>query len=191
MRGEYIKGANYFSFQSGSPPHARGILFGFWSTPFGSGITPACAGNTRKEVPGRVLFWDHPRMRGEYLDHSRKILLISGSPPHARGIQEREHQPGEEPGITPACAGNTRSWIPPSLTGWDHPRMRGEYSGWLMVSSHAPGSPPHARGIRRRNRWVHKCAGITPACAGNTQTKKLKSIEDGDHPRMRGEYPLI
>ena len=52
------------------------------------------------------------------------------------------------------------------------------------------GSPPHARGIRICALLGCICVGITPACAGNTWrgTKQMK--DNGDHPRMRGEYTL-
>ena len=50
MRGEYTVEAEMALEEKGSPPHARGILN---LCPFAgrnAGITPACAGNTRRPV---------------------------------------------------------------------------------------------------------------------------------------------
>ena len=49
------------------------------------------------------------------------------------------------------------------------------------------GSPPHARGRRKRGVDNINSAGITPACAGKTPANVMKVISFPDHPRMRGE----
>ena len=65
--------------------------------------------------------------------------------------------------------------------------MRGEDGLGLCRSHEGDGSPPHARGrrmpalVRRRDRR------ITPACAGKTPTRRGRSGNAPDHPRMRGE----
>ena len=127
-------------------------------------------------------------MRGEYLPESSLIPACQGSPPHARGILERFFRKGSRIGITPACAGNTRSYHSCIPTRRDHPRMRGEYgySGFLWYESQ--GSPPHARGILRKHNWNISLRGITPACAGNTPLWCRHLFRYWDHPRMRGEY---
>ena len=91
----------------GSPPLARGILSNIGAYAVGTGITPACAGNTSSFVSTARMLGDHPRLRGEYSD---KILGSSpsvGSPPLARGIPNPEVLEAMERRITPACAGNT------------------------------------------------------------------------------------
>ena len=107
LRGEYIKRGKIFSDGLGSPPLARGIPWCQIRRHFMTGITPACAGNTRFITKIRRVAWDHPRLRGEY----GKVLLVRqlsiGSPPLARGIQIKLYFSFSREGITPACAGNT------------------------------------------------------------------------------------
>ena len=52
------------------------------------------------------------------------------------------------------------------------------------------GSPPHARG--KPDRVDHRLFGgrITPACAGKTALKSVRSVLMKDHPRLRGENAL-
>ena len=65
MRGEDCAFSNTTGLADGSPPHARGRLYGF---------------------VGRVAdVQDHPRMRGEDLDSPSHGIVDRGSPPHARG----------------------------------------------------------------------------------------------------------
>ena len=56
---------------------------------FLSGITPACARSTPEqeiEVDG---LQDHPRLRGEYAAAIVAGIQQGGSPPLARGVQEK------------------------------------------------------------------------------------------------------
>ena len=107
LRGEYINRGKIFSDGLGSPPLARGIPWCQIRRHFMTGITPACAGNTRFITKIRRVAWDHPRLRGEY----GKVLLVRqlsiGSPPLARGIHHGVYRTDKGAGITPACAGNT------------------------------------------------------------------------------------
>ena len=66
LRGEYIKRGKIFSDGLGSPPLARGIPWCQIRRHFMTGITPACAGNTIKNLRGFSGQGDHPRLRGEY-----------------------------------------------------------------------------------------------------------------------------
>ena len=52
------------------------------------------------------------------------------------------------------------------------------------------GSPPLARGIPHDRITALSSSGITPACAGNTALLPAVPGGSGDHPRLRGEYPL-
>ena len=76
-------------------------------------------------------------------------------------------------------------------TRTDHPRMRGEDHVAPRFKETVQGSPPHARGRRRRTRGDFKPWGITPACAGKTQASGDAYGFDADHPRMRGEDPPL
>ena len=127
-------------------------------------------------------------MRGEYSHFSISRLLVSGSPPLARGIPFTSPWQKRRCRITPACAGNT---LVPGMRVTkqkDHPRLRGEYISSVAVLSLTKGSPPLARGILRTGNRTVKTHGITPACAGNTQRKQVPPWQPRDHPRLRGEY---
>lgn len=87
IRGEYVHSATFVVYDSGSPPHARGIHKAMRNGKHLMGITPACAGNTEIGSPGMALAGDHPRMRGEHKGKGKKGMNRSGTPPHTRGIQ--------------------------------------------------------------------------------------------------------
>ena len=127
-------------------------------------------------------------MCGEYFPDDVIVPAVGGSPPRVRGIQHvAEHVQGG-PGITPACAGNTRGVRPGLGVLWDHPRVCGEYR---IKEGHIPwftGSPPRVRGIREVQQTAPQCEGITPACAGNTRAVPRACRLSGDHPRVCGEY---
>ena len=155
-----------------------------------AGITPACAGNTETRRSDLSVKRDHPRMRGEYFDENKKVIVEQGSPPHARGILYEYVLSLYPIGITPACAGNTWQRSPSAVADRDHTRMRGEYSCTVISQARDTGSPPHARGIRTDCGNDGYQIGITPACAGNTTRIAILSDFNWDHPRMRGEYAM-
>ena len=117
--------------------------------------------------------------------------FILGSPPLARGIQNKISSFLMSIGITPACAGNTYAFIPLYGVCRDHPRLRGEYYQNMVNFQSRLGSPPLARGILCDNAHINKVDRITPACAGNTASGRTARIPYLDHPRLRGEYPLM
>ena len=85
--------------------------------------------------------------------------------------------------ITPACAGKRRSdWIIRSIY-WDHPRVCGEKDKAAEKAQHlrGKGSETQRRAIR---------AGITPACAGKSCSRRPRWTHTGDHPRVCGEKAL-
>ena len=86
LRGEYLLDKVQFIPVTGSPPPARGIHILITHSPFPSGITPACAGNTGCCSCSHRSERDHPRLRGEYSNCSAERLCGKGSPPPARGI---------------------------------------------------------------------------------------------------------
>ena len=52
-------------------------------------------------------------------------------------------------------------------------------------------SPPHARGRPAKLKPNHIPTGITPACAGKTNTYTTTPAYIMDHPRMRGEDQVV
>ena len=171
----------------GLPPHARGRPGCTGPPPHAGRITPACAGKTPTRREMDLTVTDHPRMRGEDIMVEWRSRASTGSPPHARGRPDRQTVAGNPLGITPACAGKTPHHSHPSRTIRDHPRMRGEDAAYDSKSSSACGSPPHARGRRRRSCRFGNIPWITPACAGKTSGRSTPKSRPRDHPRMRGE----
>ena len=146
-------------------------------------------------------------MRGEQILYGRKIHNIRGSPPLARGTASEAKKEWKRIGITPACAGNSKSFNSktvkqrdhPRLRGEqipyicaassisDHPRLRGEQDGYTQQLRLSRGSPPLARGTADiRHRFI-LLSRITPACAGNSSFGFQFDRRRQDHPRLRGE----
>ena len=65
--------------------------------------------------------------------------------------------------------------------------MRGEDRGRLWNEAMTVGSPPHARGRPVKDHGIRLSGGITPACAGKTNSRNSQAAAYRDHPRMRGE----
>ena len=65
--------------------------------------------------------------------------------------------------------------------------MRGEQLLSALCDDLQQGSPPHARGAVSHTRREKSLRGITPACAGSSNSFVVKVDQWRDHPRMRGE----
>ena len=130
---------------------------------------------------------DHPRMRGEKGLSHLILLVLLGSPPHARGKGSCRRAYSRLPGITPACAGKSYFSALQGLLSRDHPRMRGEKYHVAAVHPVFQGSPPHARGKERTAIIRTSLSRITPACAGKSGHCGFLQVRTKDHPRMRGE----
>ena len=112
---------------------------------------------------------------------------MAGSPPHARGRQWGKAAGVFAGRITPACAGKTQRRSRRRVTLPDHPRMRGEDNELFGTNISVQGSPPHARGRPKEFQTFADGFGITPACAGKTDSRVRGCCTAWDHPRMRGE----
>ena len=170
-------------------------------------ITPACAG---KNCPQRTLSprpQDHPRACGK----KRKIKCANtrrkGSPPRMRGKALRLHGRGWLAGITPACAGKSRSRSWTRCARRDHPRACGEKCIYRQYITACSGSPPPVRGKEKEHHRDVGFAGspppvrgkgfpcspqagqrrITPACAGKRGLDVVRTHWSQDHPRPCGE----
>ena len=154
----------------GSSPHTRGALAGLDAERGPERIIPAYAGSTPSVYSATVKLSDHPRIRGEHSPALMPIAGRSGSSPHTRGAPSRSNNGIFTPWIIPAYAGSTSRSRRRRRGAWDHPRIRGEHGGGVLV--HLPD------------------AGIIPAYAGSTQNICDGRHEEVDHPRIRGEHPL-
>ena len=93
-------------------------------------------------------------------------------------------------GITPAYAGKRGSGSLPRSCRRDHPRVCGEKISQTRRNLPLGGSPPRVRGKVRCIPKQRNTAGITPACAGKSQTLLYLPGLPRDHPRVCGEKLL-
>ena len=153
---------------AGSPPRVRGKQTPIASATSFWGITPACAGKTTVATAATRGYRDHPRVCGENYQWQRFSPSRAGSPPRVRGKLALCASGARGGGITPACAGKTRTAGRHGRQTGDHPRVCGENALSIFGCSPDEGSPPRVRGKQARRKIGLKFLGITPACAGKT-----------------------
>ena len=91
------------------------------------------------------------------------------------------------PRLIPAHAGKTSGRPSPAALGRAHPRSRGENEGGHVDVDAGRGSSPLTRG-KRLNRVLNRVgAGLIPAHAGKTDTRRAGTSITSAHPRSRGE----
>ena len=73
----------------------------------------------------------------------------------------------------------------------DHPRIRGEHAKAMWSLRNAGGSSPHTRGALTLWDKQMQEYGIIPAYAGSTLFFHCASKPPSDHPRIRGEHPVL
>ena len=168
MRGKNVFLSCILNRKLGSPPLAREKLYGTPTFLLLLGITPACAGKTKRTSPQITLSWDHPRLRGKNGSVASDRSEQGGSPPLAREKHCALYRHGARDGITPACAGKTARPCKIEKAGRDHPRLRGKNSHPNLANQNSRGSPPLAREKRKFVQLHSSFLGITPACAGKT-----------------------
>ena len=165
----------------------RGKVFGRVRCYRAVGITPAYAGKRTSSRPTVVQLRDHPRVCGEKNCGSKLAFRTIGSPPRVRGKAEAFKALLVAAGITPACAGKSRSVQGPAGSCGDHPRVCGEKSLKGVTLTAPAGSPPRVRG-KVVDRFSYAVAfGITPAYAGKSCWCFCWSAGCWDHPRVCGE----
>ena len=171
----------------GSPPRVRGKLGPGGREVRPLGLTPACAGKTRRRSRRCRTGPAHPRVCGENQDQGVLDLTATGSPPRVRGKLASCPDSLVRRRLTPACAGKTRQAQRQPPPGSAHPRVCGENGRCTSSPPTAGGSPPRVRGKRRRRRQHGPRPRLTPACAGKTFLV-IESIRGRSaHPRVCGE----
>ena len=131
----------------------------------------------------------HPRLRGGALPSTPCGGVAAGPSPPARGSQEPPGGVGQPEGSIPACAGEPRAGLRPSVVKRVHPRLRGGAVKGRTPRGAWTGPSPPARGSRglvaaRGGRW-----GSIPACAGEPSTMMPSVMATRVHPRLRGGAP--
>ena len=150
-------------------------------------ITPACAGKTSGKGSKYFQNEDHPRVCGE---NTRRLLTSTysgGSPPRVRGKRIFRHVDLLADRITPACAGKTVAYGKNQGSFKDHPRVCGENVEFYENLKPDEGSPPRVRGKLSILFYSIFPVGITPACAGKTNSDGHGITWNKDHPRVCGE----
>ena len=174
-----------------SSPRVRGTLRPQGRDAAGPGIIPACAGNTRTYAPSKPLTRDHPRVCGEHQGWQKRGRHTMGSSPRVRGTQDRTGRHRHDPGIIPACAGNTVVFSNECRFSQDHPRVCGEHIHQWSCALCLTGSSPRVRGTRALSCARVPRPGIIPACAGNTRPCGPRCCSPRDHPRVCGEHEPV
>ena len=175
----------------GSSPHSRGALTLPRAQLPPARIIPAFAGSTSVRTGSSRTDRDHPRIRGEHRCPNLLNGSSGGSSPHSRGALCRVRRAQRRRGIIPAFAGSTRAHRPAHQPGQDHPRIRGEHSGAMVLSELRRGSSPHSRGAHVLPSLVQQRVRIIPAFAGSTRTAPPPDPPAPDHPRIRGEHAFV
>ncbi len=155
-----------------------------------TGTIPACAGSTRPDSRTSRPAWDHPRVRGEHVEQERRVVVLQGPSPRARGAHLGVTGDVEDPGTIPACAGSTRPPAALKRARRDHPRVRGEHGLAAQGDLPAAGPSPRARGAHSDSVAGRVAEGTIPACAGSTHSPVAGSWKARDHPRVRGEHNI-
>ena len=114
-----------------------------------------------------------------------------GSSPLTRGKHCEEVPDRLGAGIIPAHAGKTPPTKNSDNPSWDHPRSRGENGVKSVSLSLRLGSSPLTRGKLPQAIILATRTGIIPAHAGKTSRISSMSSSMRDHPRSRGENPLL
>ncbi len=130
---------------SGSPPLVRERLVRKADRNFLLGITPACAGTTRRNDRTAVQPEDHPRLCGNDLFLHFVHGINQGSPPLVRERPEETAKTYPRIRITPACAGTTYCQYLIQLIAQDHPRLCGNDIFSHLSRVFVLGSPPLVR----------------------------------------------
>ena len=110
-----------------------------------------------------------------------------GSPPRVREKLWSMLPMAKLYGITPACAGKTRSLKHSLLQTWDHPRVCGKNIHKQMTNIRTTGSPPRVREKLHFSTHIIITVRITPACAGKTSIVRISQLALWDHPRVCGK----
>ena len=173
----------------GSSPSVRGTHASAARQITGTGIIPACAGNTRvissRVRPSR----DHPRMCGEHTTDDSFNLDHMGSSPHVRGTLYIGKPYDVMAGIIPACAGNTSGRTRRRSSRRDHPRVCGEHFAKYGLAFWTAGSSPRVRGTRLSGMCITAPTDHPRVCGEHYHLSSWSWTVRGSSPRVRGTPP--
>ena len=112
--------------EDGSSPLTRGKLVATSTGTAPSGLIPAHAGKTPRRRTSSAALPAHPRSRGENTVRTSRTETFKGSSPLTRGKRNHPATQQAPKGLIPAHAGKTTHNKAIDISGWAHPRSRGE-----------------------------------------------------------------
>ena len=172
--------------RAGSPPRVRSRLTRISTSPLTAGITSACAEQTRPGCRCPSPPWDHLRVCGADNLVADNVDSLVGSPPRVRSRHRLPTWSRPFPGITSACAEQTRPWTRPPPARTDHLRVCGADSEDPSLTNGMGGSPPRVRSRLQRAGVPLVEHGITSACAEQTFSVRSGTRSSRDHLRVCG-----
>ncbi len=191
LRGEHARPFLSVLGKGGSSPLTRGAPERRKVMRENTRLIPAYAGSTPLLHVGRIARRAHPRLRGEHRAICRLLLWKYGSSPLTRGAPCQSLRLSRDPGLIPAYAGSTISFIPHGRRNKAHPRLRGEHAAPPKPSRYFGGSSPLTRGARQRGLLLLRLLRLIPAYAGSTTTMTTLPTMTRAHPRLRGEHDRL
>ena len=127
VRGEYLLRLIASAASAELPPRARRILANIDLHVFNCGTTSACAENTPRGFAERSWYRNYLRVRGEYHNCAKAVVLPRELPPRARRIPRLIVWLVKWSRTTSACAENTQQALPLLVSSGNYLRVRGEY----------------------------------------------------------------
>ena len=156
----------------GSSPRMRGKLRSARAANKARGLIPAHAGKTREPGKARSQARAHPRACGENEGTWEGKISGEGSSPRMRGKPPPFDCEPPAPRLIPAHAGKTRAACLRRRPRRAHPRACGENRGDWQAGDAREGSSPRMRGKQPVVSWWNRSAGLIPAHAGKTTTRR-------------------
>ena len=153
----------------GSSPLTRGKGYTGYKAISITRIIPAYAGKSPSYGFLLRKREDHPRLRGEKPPQPQRKDTGAGSSPLTRGKVIRARRPRSTPRIIPAYAGKRSIRVQGETVDRDHPRLRGEKIGILIIGLKSMGSSPLTRGKVAQAPELVWMFRIIPAYAGKRQ----------------------
>ena len=150
-------------------------------------LIPAHAGKTFISFPHHLGAGAHPRSRGENPVDLHECEAYLGSSPLTRGKRSSRRTSCPALRLIPAHAGKTISSPGRLFSNQAHPRSRGENWDGIVTVFKTAGSSPLTRGKQRREGGRRPLAGLIPAHAGKTSSRRSAATSRRAHPRSRGE----
>ena len=164
----------------------RGKQASFSTPRMGPRNIPAYAGKTLAPLAVHSALPEHPRVCGENMCETSKMLVFYGTSPRMRGKLNTAFRNASGLRNIPAYAGKTRTTQLSSWVRTEHPRVCGENS--TPAGEKPPrGTSPRMRGKLGKNTDQEIATRNIPAYAGKTWTIDDLLFYGAEHPRVCGE----